>query len=523
MRLTFAAYRDMVMGCWAGKNAGGVLGAPFEGRRGTFDVDFYTQDLSDGPPPNDDLDLQLAWLQAVEDHGAAVDADILAEYWLAFIIPDWAEYGMGKANLRRGFPPPLSAMVGNPYRNSCGAFIRSELWACLNPGRPDRAAYYAYQDATVDHAEEGAAAEVFCAAVQSAAFVEKDPRRLIEIGLSFVPENGALARAVRTVVQARDDGVDWKEARRRLRHATPGTFGVQGNNLLDNPPADDGTPVGAPGFDAPENVGYVILGWLYGEGDFGKSICIANNCGEDTDCTAATLGGILGVVAGYDALPRKWLDPLGDRIAVMCVNRLAWRIQLPKTIVELSERVMRQTPAFMAPGECDLFADGPGYALNLPDADRLPRDRSAASLPKGLNGGMGYPPVTMRQRLTGSARRLYRTFPTMEVMVDVGDEATFSVDPANPKTLKVTVWHRMRDLQQYWCAVRVHVPDGVVFTDGRDAETAPLFPLANTPAEYVFSMDFAEYTQPSVSILVEIALEGRPTYATLRLPLIRRA
>lgn len=37
-------------------------------------------------------------------------------------------------------------------------------------------------------------------------------------------------------------------------------------------------------FDAPENVAFVVLGLLYGEGDFGKSLIIANNCGEDTDC-----------------------------------------------------------------------------------------------------------------------------------------------------------------------------------------------------------------------------------------------
>ena len=31
MKLDLATYKDKVMGCWAGKNIGGVLGAPFEG------------------------------------------------------------------------------------------------------------------------------------------------------------------------------------------------------------------------------------------------------------------------------------------------------------------------------------------------------------------------------------------------------------------------------------------------------------------------------------------------------------
>lgn len=51
MKLDFATYKDKVMGCWAGKNIGGVLGAPFEGLRQVNDISFYTQDLSMGPPP----------------------------------------------------------------------------------------------------------------------------------------------------------------------------------------------------------------------------------------------------------------------------------------------------------------------------------------------------------------------------------------------------------------------------------------------------------------------------------------
>ncbi|MFQ9877564.1 MAG: hypothetical protein ACLRW4_03565 [Ruminococcus sp.] len=33
---------------------------------------------------------------------------------------------------------------------------------------------------------------------------------------------------------------------------------------------NEGMEIGEPGFDAPENVAFVVLGLLYGEGDFGK-------------------------------------------------------------------------------------------------------------------------------------------------------------------------------------------------------------------------------------------------------------
>ena len=72
MVLKLNEFRDKLAGCWAGKNVGGVLGAPFECKRMVPDVDFYIQDLSMGPPANDDLDLQIVWLAAVERYGRNV-------------------------------------------------------------------------------------------------------------------------------------------------------------------------------------------------------------------------------------------------------------------------------------------------------------------------------------------------------------------------------------------------------------------------------------------------------------------
>ena len=108
MILQLNELRDKLAGCWTGKNVGGVLGAPFECKRMIPNVDFYVQDLTQGPPANDDLDLQIVWLAAVERYGRNVNASILGEYWLSFVIPNWVEYGTGKTNLRAGLVPPLA-------------------------------------------------------------------------------------------------------------------------------------------------------------------------------------------------------------------------------------------------------------------------------------------------------------------------------------------------------------------------------------------------------------------------------
>ena len=83
----------------------------------------------------------------------------------------------------------LCVVMDNTYKNSNGCWIRSELWACLAPGHPEIATRYAFEDAIVDHANEGMYGEIFTAALQSAAFAESDREKLIDIGLSYIPED----------------------------------------------------------------------------------------------------------------------------------------------------------------------------------------------------------------------------------------------------------------------------------------------------------------------------------------------
>ena len=58
--------------------------------------------------------------------------------------------------------------------------------------------------------------------------------------------------------------------------------------------------------DARLNAAYVVLGLLYGEGEFGRTIDIATRAGQDSDCNPATAAGILGTAFGYSGIPEEW-------------------------------------------------------------------------------------------------------------------------------------------------------------------------------------------------------------------------
>jgi ADP-ribosylglycohydrolase len=334
-------YRNKVLGCWMGKNIGGTLGAPFEFKRQKNQVTSYTQPLNGNPVPNDDLDIQLLWLIALEEKGVKVNARLLGEYWMLYVTPYWSEFGNAKINMKSGLMPPLSGTENNPFKDSCGAYIRSEIWACIAPGFPDRAARYAYEDAIIDHGNgEGVYAEVFCAALESAAFVESDVRKLIEIGLTYIPSDCGVARAIMHVMQGYDAGQSWEEAREELLlHFRGWAYSWSDISAEDEA---KGYREGPLGWDVPINIGITVLGLIYGEGDFTQSICTAVNCGEDTDCTAATIGAIFGIIRGYEAIPKQWIQPIGDKIVTACLNLGelgSYGSQLPANIYELTSRV----------------------------------------------------------------------------------------------------------------------------------------------------------------------------------------
>ena len=366
MKLNYKEYKNKVKGCFLGKNIGGTLGAPFECYRGVYDIDFFMQDVS-SPVPNDDLDLQLVWLSAIEHEGKNVDSRVLAEYWENYVSAVISEYGTGKNNFAMGIMPPLSGYMRNENRESNGAWIRTEIWACLCAGNPALAATYAYYDACVDHSGEGIYSAVFIAAAESAAFFETDTNELINIGLSYIPEDCATRGAVELVRNCFESGDGWQTARKKLLAAYPSSFGEiggewQGTELVaacEKCPAqqkDKSIPAATHGYDAPAHVGIVLIGWLWGGGDFGKSICLATNCGEDTDCTAGTLGALLGIIRGESGLPQKWKKGCSEKIAT-CTLRHDLLLNAPATVSDLCERVVKQFPV-VSSGACEFTERG---------------------------------------------------------------------------------------------------------------------------------------------------------------------
>ena len=131
----------------------------------------------------------------------------------------------------------------------------------------------------------------------------------------MIPLHTMTSRVVREALWCFENGLSWTEARERI-------LTYYGHNSPCH---------------APQNLGFTVLGWLYGK-DFGDKLCIAVNCGYDTDCTAATLGATLGILKGTTVIPQKWRLPVGEEIVLHLFTKKGHMENVPKTISELTKR-----------------------------------------------------------------------------------------------------------------------------------------------------------------------------------------
>jgi ADP-ribosylglycohydrolase len=301
-----------IRGCWLGKSIGGTLGLPAEGKMERMNFSFYDP-VPTIAPPNDDLELQLVWLDLVENAGSTLTQADFARAWLDHIHYMWDEYGRTRWNLRRGVAVESVGTFENPFPAGMGSPIRSEIWACLFPGDPDSAAYYAALDASLDHGTEGIAGEVFFAVMQSQVAVGGDLEEAMTLAMRYIPGDCETARVIEFIRQNHRTGVAewdcWKEL--LARH---------GNENFTH---------------APLNVALTIWALLYSAEDFEKGILLAANGGYDTDCTAATVGATLGFLLGAEEIPTRWSAPIGEGVFVGPGIR---GIAEPKTLTELIER-----------------------------------------------------------------------------------------------------------------------------------------------------------------------------------------
>lgn len=495
LTLDRTSLHNRILACWLGKNIGGTLGAPMEWKRQRNHIEFYQQELKGEPLPNDDLDIQLAWLLTMEKFGIEPSLELLSEQWCIYVAPHWCEYGIAKVNLRAGIPAPLAGNLDNPYRDSCGSFIRSEIWACTRPGLPDLAAIAAARDSMVDHGTgEGTHAAVFVAALQSAAFVITDLDRLVEIGLSYIPADCGVAKAVHTAVEAARSGLNLDAARDRILQEHRGRCFLNLRNWVSPEDTAKGFAEGKLGYDVPSNIAILVYGLLAERKNFGKMLCTIVNMGEDTDCTAATAGALWGILHGTKGIPENWITPIGRGIKTVAINRGdAWT--WPENVDDLAIRTLKQ-------------------------AERLAQTRTDR-----LTIGDQSTTLNVKELLGRDAQKLPHMYGNRLTREHLG--LTVHLDfPENPHLLNggrlpITVRFETREnIMSRW-VLHWHLPSGVTLEQGGDSSVLCLAKHFEVPAEQNFVLTRSAPAKGVVeNAILQITSTGRPFAMAIAVPIL---
>jgi ADP-ribosylglycohydrolase len=349
---------DRILGAWLGRVAGCLLGKPCEGwpaqrirsyleRAGEYPLSGYfplvLPELVEegfvgqgrlawfrgricGGARDDDTDYTVLGLHILEEHGPAFRTEDVGQEWLSHLpyLQVYTAERVAYANLVAGLEPPQTALWRNPYREWIGAQIRADIYGYVCPGRPEEAAELAYRDARLSHVKNGIYGAMWAAATIAAAFVVRSPLEAVEAGLCQIPAGSRLAQALRDVISWAQADASWEETLARVQAAYGGYHPVHTIN----------------------NACAVALALLHGGGDFARTVTTAVMCGWDTDCNGATAGSILGAMVGARALPREWVEPLGDRLESAVHGFANLRIsQLAERTLAQARLCLREGPA----------------------------------------------------------------------------------------------------------------------------------------------------------------------------------
>ena len=354
-KISYKEYLDKVYGCFIGKAISGNIGAPHEGVKMPMELEFR-QDMINPDLPNDDLDLQVLWLDVVEKKGYNFTSKDLLKQFCECCHYSPGEYAVMRKNYMRGIYPPVSGKFCNDYyTEGMGCPIRAEVWGCMAVGNMALASELSSRDGQLDHFGESIWAERFVAALESEAFFESDVNTLIDKALTVLPDDSKFRELVVYTRELCEKYADMKVVLTKLlfKYGHPDCTNMY------------------------QNMGITIASLLLGESDIIKTSLMALNCGFDTDCTCATAGAIIGLLRGADELIKAYGLKEVTYVLGVDSNRRSDNIfdlaeDIAKVGIEFTKSVNKDVEITDAPDVSFDFDKAPEFEFRAEYPDMMP-------------------------------------------------------------------------------------------------------------------------------------------------------
>lgn len=299
--ITLEDLLDKIEGGWAGQMIGVSYGAPTEFRyRGSIipeaKLPRWTPEQVNNSLSQDDLYVDMTFAQVLDEKGLDATTEDFGAMFRNAKYSLWHANLAARRALKRGVPAALAgAPRYNAHANDIDFQIESDFIGMMTPGMPQSAGDIALRAGRVMNHGDGILGGVFVAGMYSAAFFEKDPRKVVEAGLASLPATSPYARVIADVLAwSAESPQDWISVWRRIDEKW---------NKREPCPEGALRPFN---IDAKLNGAYIAMGLLYGHADVGATINISTRCGQDSDCNPSSAAGILGAMLGYSQIPDSW-------------------------------------------------------------------------------------------------------------------------------------------------------------------------------------------------------------------------
>ena len=302
---------DKIKGAWAGQVIGCTYGGPTEFRwRAKMipdsenipwnDPNYVATMMKRNPGLYDDIYMDLTFVEAFDKWGIDVPVDSIAIAYANAGYHLWHANQAARYNILRGIMPPMSGhWHNNPHADDIDYQIEADYAGIMAPAMPNSASEISDRVGHIMNYGDGWYGGVYMGAMYALAFATNDVETIVCEALKTIPQKTKFYKLINRVIEAyRQYPDDWKKCWQVCHEELDGgDFCTEGAHAPLN-------------IDASMNSAYVVIGLLYGKGDFGRTLDISTRCGQDSDCNPASAGGILATALGYSNIPQEWLAPL---------------------------------------------------------------------------------------------------------------------------------------------------------------------------------------------------------------------
>jgi hypothetical protein len=266
----------------------------------------------------DDIYMDLTFVEVFEQEGLDAPAQSFAKAFAYAEYMLWHANQCARYNILQGIMPPESGhWLNNPCAEDIDFQIEADFAGLMSPGMVNTAAEICDKIGHIMNYGDGWYGGVYVAAMYSLAFISDDIHYVVEEALKAIPAKSQYAQCMGDVIHWHNKYPDnWKLTWQHVHDAWNNDIGCPRGVLNEF------------NIDAKINSAWILVGLLYGNKDFGRTIDISTRCGDDSDCNPANAGGILGTMLGYRHIPEYWkqglaeVEPIPFKYTSISLNRV---------------------------------------------------------------------------------------------------------------------------------------------------------------------------------------------------------